>query len=152
MSSLSSTFLLHCWNLTRPIFTNALPIGCKDVLELVCSVDVSCHAEAGDACVFGVKYQGPIDDVEEQVDVRGVGKKAGHGLKHPSHQLHTEKQCWFKQHNCDTQGRQVGKKKLLVLTFTQTILCRVSIPRSSCSCKKKRIMTVCGVLLRKHEV
>ena len=63
-----------------------VPVGRKDGLELVGSVDYCCHAIAEDAGVFGVKGQRPVDDVDKQLDVVRVGKVARHCLKHPGNQ------------------------------------------------------------------
>lgn len=59
-----------------------LPVIRKDILELVRRVDHCGHCIPQNARVFGVECQRPVDDVDEQLDVGGVGKVPRHGFEH----------------------------------------------------------------------
>ena len=54
--------------------------------ELVGCIDDSGHAISQNACILGVQGQRAIDDIDEQMDIRSVGKVAGHGLEHACNQ------------------------------------------------------------------
>ena len=49
-------------------------------------VDDDRHGVAEDSGVFGVEREGTVNDIDEELDVVGVGKVAGHGLEHSSNQ------------------------------------------------------------------
>ena len=50
--------------------------------ELVGCIDDSGHAISQNARVLSVQCKRSIDDVDEQMDIGGVGKVAGHGFEH----------------------------------------------------------------------
>ena len=60
--------------------------GVEDVLELMGGVDDGGHAVAKDDTVAGVQGHAAIEDIQEQLNVLGMGKITGHGLKHPRDQ------------------------------------------------------------------
>ena len=58
----------------------------ENVLELVGGVDDGGHAVSDDHAVPGVERQAPVENVQEELDVLGVGEVAGHGLEHAGDQ------------------------------------------------------------------
>lgn len=65
-----------------------LPINRENIAELMSSIDVRCHAETEHYSVFAIKHKCPIDHVDEQMDVGGIGEVSHHGFKHLTNQFH----------------------------------------------------------------
>ena len=61
-------------------------VGLEDVLELVGGVDDGGHAVSDDHAVPGMEGQAPVEDVQEELDVLGVGEISRHCLEHPGYQ------------------------------------------------------------------
>ena len=58
----------------------------KNSPELVGCIDDGGHAISQNASVLGVQCKRSIDDVDEQMDIGGIGKVSGHGFEHPCDQ------------------------------------------------------------------
>ena len=58
----------------------------EDVLELVSGIDDGGHAVSDDHAVAGVERQAPVEDIQEELDILGMGEISRHGLEHPGYQ------------------------------------------------------------------
>ena len=58
----------------------------EDVLELVRGIDDGGHAVSDDHAVPGMERQAPVENVQEELDILGVGEISCHCLEHPGYQ------------------------------------------------------------------
>ena len=61
-------------------------VGLEDVLELVRGIDDGGHAVSDDHAVPGMERQAPVENVQEELDILGVGEISCHGLEHTGYQ------------------------------------------------------------------
>ena len=58
----------------------------ENVLELVSGIDDGGHAVSDDHAVSGVERQAPVENVQKELDILGVGEISRHCLEHPGYQ------------------------------------------------------------------
>ena len=63
-----------------------IAVRLENVLELVSGIDDGGHAVSDDHAVPGVERQAPVENVQEELDVLGVGEVPRHCLEHPGYQ------------------------------------------------------------------
>ena len=61
-------------------------VGLENVLELVSGIDDGGHAVSDDHAVPGMERQAPVENVQEELDILGVGEISCHCLEHPGYQ------------------------------------------------------------------